>query len=288
MTNAITVSFHNQTITAFMHHEMPVIAMKPIVENMGLDWDAQKKKINRHPIMSEGKVMMTLPSNGGDQQMICLPLDMLNGWLFGIDANRVKPEIKDRVIAYQRECFKVLADHFGMGRMHGDVELTEDGHRTFDDVPLRKGIEALARLSNVPVAKLTEMIELKFGMTDGLVWGGRNQVQNAMMYVGEAIEGYLMPKDQPKAIAPIYRPILPKLDQHEGYTYDQTQDAVRQLKNILAKDWPEAHDVVDSVGRMLSHYFTIVQETRHQLINLENQIHRLSYSCRTDLKERFF
>lgn len=289
MTNAITVSFQNQTITAFLHNETPVVAMKPICENLGIDWHAQRQRIQRHPVLNSTAVMITSVAEDGKQrEMICLPLNKLNGWLFGIDSNRVKPEIKDRVIAYQEKCFDVLAEHFGMGRMHGDVELTEDGHRTFDDVPLRKGIEALARLSNVPVAKLTEMIELKFGMTDGVVWGSRNQVQNAMMYVGEAIEGYLMPKDQPKALAPISRPVLPKLDQREGFTYDQTQAAVRQLKNVLAKDWPEAHDVVDSVGRMLSHYFTIVQETRHQLTNLENQIHRLSYSCRTDLKERFF
>lgn len=288
MTNAITVSFHDQTITAFMHHETPVISIKPICENMGLDWEAQRKRIHRHPVLSKGASMMEVPSNGGKQQMLCLPLDMLNGWLFGIDSSRVKPEIKDRVIAYQRECFKVLADHFGLGKPSESVELTEEGNRTFDDVPLRKGIEALAMLSKVDAGKLTDMIQLKFGMTDGIEWGSRNQVQNAMIYVGEAIEGYLMPKDQPKAIAPISRPVLPKLDQREGFTYDQTQAAVRQLKNILAKDWPEAHDVVDSVGRMLSHYFTIVTETRHHLNSIEDHIHRLAYSCRTDLKERFF
>lgn len=40
---------------------------------------------------------------------------MLNGWLFGIDASRVKPESRDRLIQYQAECFDVLANYFLQG-----------------------------------------------------------------------------------------------------------------------------------------------------------------------------
>jgi hypothetical protein len=47
--------------------------------------------------------MITAPSNGGLQEMLMLPVNFLNGWLFGIDSNRVKPEIRDRLIAYQTE-----------------------------------------------------------------------------------------------------------------------------------------------------------------------------------------
>jgi hypothetical protein len=46
------------------------------------------------------------------QEMTCLPLDYLNGWLFGVNANRVKPEVRERVIRYQKECYRVLADAF--------------------------------------------------------------------------------------------------------------------------------------------------------------------------------
>jgi len=44
--------------------------------------------------------------------MICLPLDMLNGWLFGINANRVKESLRDRLLRYQHECYRVLAQAF--------------------------------------------------------------------------------------------------------------------------------------------------------------------------------
>jgi hypothetical protein len=44
--------------------------------------------------------------------MICLPLKYLNGFLFGINATRVREEIRAKLIQYQRECYQVLADAF--------------------------------------------------------------------------------------------------------------------------------------------------------------------------------
>ena len=44
--------------------------------------------------------------------MLMLPLDKLNGWLFGVSVLRVKPELRERLTQYQAECFDVLARHF--------------------------------------------------------------------------------------------------------------------------------------------------------------------------------
>jgi hypothetical protein len=44
--------------------------------------------------------------------MLCLPLDYLNGWLFGVNANRVKDAVRDKLIRYQMECYRVLAREF--------------------------------------------------------------------------------------------------------------------------------------------------------------------------------
>ena len=53
--------------------------------------------------------------------MVCLPLDYISGFLFGLNADRVKPELRDRVIRYQRECYKVLAEAFQEGRLTSDA-----------------------------------------------------------------------------------------------------------------------------------------------------------------------
>lgn len=107
-----TIQFHNQSLIVLNHENKPYIAMKPVCENIGLDWEAQRQRIKRHHVLSKGAFMIKVPSKGGEQQYLCLPISMLNGWLFGIDTNRVKPEIRQKLEQYQLECFDVLYNHF--------------------------------------------------------------------------------------------------------------------------------------------------------------------------------
>jgi hypothetical protein len=76
-----------------------------------------------------------MPSIGGPQETTLLKLELVNGWLFGIDESRVKDEeTRQRVLAYKRECYQVLFQHF-YGRTHGaakaaDVEGTAESEAT--------------------------------------------------------------------------------------------------------------------------------------------------------------
>lgn len=111
-----TVSFHGQTLSVIPQQDKLYVAIKPICENMGVTWGSQYNRIKRNQILSEGIFIMKTPSKGGYQETVCLPLEMLNGWLFGIDTNRIKnPEVKARVIEYQRECYQVLFDYWTKG-----------------------------------------------------------------------------------------------------------------------------------------------------------------------------
>ncbi len=44
--------------------------------------------------------------------MACLPLEMLPGWLFGVNPSRVKYQFQEKIIRYQKECFRVLWEAF--------------------------------------------------------------------------------------------------------------------------------------------------------------------------------
>ena len=107
-----TIQFHNQQLIVLNHQNKPYIAMKPVCENIGLDWHAQLNRINRHHVLSKGVVMIATPTKGGVQKYVCLPISMINGWLFGIETSRVKPEIRATLEQYQLECFDVLYNHF--------------------------------------------------------------------------------------------------------------------------------------------------------------------------------
>lgn len=111
----VTVEFHGQSLVTTQHNGEPHVAMRPIVEAMGLDWQAQLQRIKRHPVLAQGVVMITTPSDGGTQEANCLPLKLLNGWLFGIDTNRVKPELRETILMYQRECYDALYRYWHEG-----------------------------------------------------------------------------------------------------------------------------------------------------------------------------
>lgn len=117
------VKFNNQQVPVFFHNEKPYVVMKPICENIGLDWRSQLKRIKRNQVLNQGVVMMTIPSVKGDQDSVALPLGMLNGWLMGVDANKVRLEIKDTLIKYQLECYDVLYKHF-MPKPQKQIDMT--------------------------------------------------------------------------------------------------------------------------------------------------------------------
>src|SRR5258708_36148560 len=57
--------------------------------------------------------LVTIQAADGKQyDTLSLPLEYLPGWLFGINASRVKPELKDKVIQYQLECFRIFWQAF--------------------------------------------------------------------------------------------------------------------------------------------------------------------------------
>jgi hypothetical protein len=55
---------------------------------------------------------MAVPTAGGPQETTLLRLDLVNGWLFGIEPNMVRADRRERVLDYQRECYRALFQHF--------------------------------------------------------------------------------------------------------------------------------------------------------------------------------
>lgn len=111
-TTLATVDFHGQTLTVITEGDQHLVAMKPICDNIGLSWKGQHDRIHRDDVLKEGIRVIRIPSAGGEQDTLCLPLDLLNGWLFGIDVTRCRKEIQPALIQYKRECYAVLAAHW--------------------------------------------------------------------------------------------------------------------------------------------------------------------------------
>jgi hypothetical protein len=112
------VDFYGDLITGFIA-PMPdevlqvFIPIRPLCDYLGLTWAAQYNRLKRDEVLwATVSVMKTVGADGKQRDMICLPLDMLPGWLFGITAKRVKPELQGKITRYRQKCFRVLWEAF--------------------------------------------------------------------------------------------------------------------------------------------------------------------------------
>ncbi|HII3148472.1 TPA: phage antirepressor N-terminal domain-containing protein [Enterobacter hormaechei subsp. hormaechei] len=112
----ISVPFHGTDLFVVNHNGEPYTPMKPIVEGMGMDWASQFTKMKKRFKSTIVEITM-VASDGKSRSMICLALRKLAGWLNTISPNKVKPEIRDRVIQYQEECDDVLYEYWTKGQV---------------------------------------------------------------------------------------------------------------------------------------------------------------------------
>ena len=89
------------------------IPIKPICQLLGIDSNGQKQRIENDKILSSVACMTHATGADGKQyEMFCIEYKYIFGWLFTIDASRVKPEAQEAVIKYQRECYDVLFEYY--------------------------------------------------------------------------------------------------------------------------------------------------------------------------------
>lgn len=159
MGNIVTVNFRGDQLYGFENDDGTFVALKPIVESMGMDWNGQYQRVKRDPILSEGMCVMHIPfGRGGNQEAVCLKLDLVNGWLFTIDTSRIKDEgVREKVILYQRECYGVLAKHFAgnqVGLSHAKTGETVEDPQENESVKLRMVNESRQVFGNQAAAQL--------------------------------------------------------------------------------------------------------------------------------------
>ena len=112
--SVVTVDFQGAQLITIKKDENEFVAMKPIVEGIGLDWKTQYRKI----VLDKRYGHMTIPliTPGGNQELSCIPLTKLNGWLFSINPNKIpNPQTREKVIRYQEECFLALYNYWHKG-----------------------------------------------------------------------------------------------------------------------------------------------------------------------------
>ena len=181
-----TISFNHQSLVTFKQNGTHYTAMKPICENIGLDWKSQYSRMKRDDVLNSTMVIITIVAEDGKKrEMICLPIEYLNGWLFGIDINRCKPEIRDTLIKYKKECYQALHDYWFNGK--AERKTTVD-----DRTGLRNAVNMLVSKKGLIYSDAYHLIHQRFNV-ESIEDLTLEQLPQAVEYVHKIIlEGELI------------------------------------------------------------------------------------------------
>lgn len=104
---------NNVSITAIDEHGKKLIPVKPICEALGIDPEAQRRKIYEDEILSSTTALRAVVAGDGkEREMLCLPIEYVFGWLFTINPKNVRPEAQEAVTRYKHQCYKALFEYF--------------------------------------------------------------------------------------------------------------------------------------------------------------------------------
>lgn len=108
------VQFHGSALEAVRIEETVWVSVRRMCEALGLDAEGQRQKLSNRERTPWAVACMTKATgpDGKNYESFCLDLDSVPMWLATIDASRVAEASRPKVILFQRECAKVLRDHF--------------------------------------------------------------------------------------------------------------------------------------------------------------------------------
>lgn len=147
------VPFHGDTIFCIDYQNQPYTPMRPIVENMGLDWQAQATKLRTNK-ERWGVVMIATPSEGGEQRATCLPVRKLPAWLNSINPKKVRAELRPKIELYQAESDDALWNYWMNGRAEQPSRESVEVSGTLLPPELRSELKGIvdAKLSTYPAS----------------------------------------------------------------------------------------------------------------------------------------
>ncbi|MFK5960260.1 phage antirepressor N-terminal domain-containing protein [Escherichia coli] len=192
--NTSYVPFNGQQIITAMTAGVAYVAMKPIVENLGMSWSTQQTKLMKQISKFNCVHMNMVAADCKLRKLLCLPLKKLNGWLFSINPEKVRADIRDKLIQYQEECFTVLHDYWTKGKAENARKKTSVDDRT----PLRDAVNMLVSKKHLMYPEAYAMIHQRFNV-ESIEELDSSQIPQAVEYIHRVVlEGEFIGKQEKK------------------------------------------------------------------------------------------
>lgn len=111
MSEIVKVNFHGDELDCVKDGETLFVSIKAVCNGLGVDNKNQQEKLKCKPWATV--VLSTMVAEDGKiRELACIALDSLPMWLATIEASRVRPELRPKLEAYQKECARVLKEYF--------------------------------------------------------------------------------------------------------------------------------------------------------------------------------
>jgi hypothetical protein len=132
---------------------------------------AQRARVQRDPILRELTRTYPVETSGGRQRMVCLERLGIGRWINGVDVSRMRPEIRERFLAFQWELTR-LADQLLFGEVAASaaekaLPAPSGSPTTFTDEQLVKFLSYLAqRVGNLEI-DMRQVKQLQMALLQG-------------------------------------------------------------------------------------------------------------------------
>lgn len=146
------VTFHGDTIFCIDYQNQPYTPMRPIVENMGLDWGSQSVKLNANKERWTVAIIATVAQDGSEREMLCMPVRKLPAYLNSINPRKVRPELRAKIELYQAESDDALWNYWMHGRAERPAPQTTEAAITPDQQCTLQAI-VRARVEGIPAER---------------------------------------------------------------------------------------------------------------------------------------
>ncbi len=101
------------------------VSIPQMCSSLGLDTQAQRRRMERHEIIGEGIGVANLATPGGQQDTYVLRVDLIPLWLSGVRVSALRGEVRPKLARFQREAAKVLWQAFQEGRLTSTPDIDD-------------------------------------------------------------------------------------------------------------------------------------------------------------------
>lgn len=283
----INVPFHGASLFVVNHNGEPFTPMKPIVEGMGMDWASQFTKIKRRFKSTIVEIAM-VADDGKLRPMICLALRKLNGWLQTISPNKVRPEIRDKVIQYQEECDDVLYKYWVEGMVVNPRRPVGRPRKktTVDErTPLRDAINMLVGKKGLRYDDAYNIVHQRFAV-ESIDELELSQIPQAVEYVHRVVlDGEFIGREKATDKPALFHNLKDGnwvIGVKDGQVVESK--AMRDGERVIS--YQTFKEIAERTGDIVISYKTLIAMSAQEIVQLSSEAEKLFRYWEADSRER--